>query len=93
MKWDGKRIRDLRRKMSWSPDDLARRLNCHHRNILDWEMNRSSPDHKTIDLLNLFEQQRADSATDVGDRARIESILKDHGLDQVSQVDIEDIEK
>ena len=93
MKWDGKRIRDLRRKMGWSPDDLARRLDCHQRNILDWEMDRSSPKQKAIDLLNLFEQQRMDSATEVGDQARIENILKDHGLDQVSHVDLDKIEK
>ncbi|MCB0390335.1 MAG: helix-turn-helix transcriptional regulator [Bdellovibrionales bacterium] len=93
MNWDGKRIRDLRRQMSWSPDDLARRLNCTHKEILNWEMNQSSPSKEIIDLLDLFDLQRLDSASDVSEQARIESILKDHGLDQVSQVDLDVIEK
>ncbi len=93
MSWDGKRIRDLRRQMNWSLADLARRLDCNHRVIMDWEMERASPGQKVIEMLNMFEQQRLDSVKGVGNQALAETIIKDHGLDQVSHNEIIKIKK
>lgn len=92
MKWDGKSIKNLRRKMSWSPIDLARRLNCHHRVVLDWEMERSRPSQEMLILLDQLEQQQEACCSGLAQQAKMEAFMKDHGLDQISYRDMSEFE-
>ncbi|MCB9026208.1 MAG: helix-turn-helix transcriptional regulator [Bdellovibrionaceae bacterium] len=93
MNWDGKRIRDLRRKMSWSLNDLARRLDSSSSIIMEWEIEKSFPSKEILALLDQFEQQQLECCSELRVQAKIDNLLKDHGLDQISQNEINEIEK
>lgn len=93
MSWNGTKIRNLRRKMSWSPDDLARRIGCSHKLVLEWELERSVPDWEAVNKLTEIEELSMDCSHEIAERARLEILMKDQGLDQVSPSDLEKIEK
>jgi transcriptional regulator with XRE-family HTH domain len=85
MAWDGIRIKNLRRKMNWSPEDLARRLCCTNEEVLNWESEVSIPGSTfEIKLLRL-EELSLKSLENLNSDLLAEIQMKDHGLDQISQ--------
>ena len=92
MDWDAKQIRDLRRKMGWSPNDLARRLNCTSVDVLNWEMEQSSPAKEVKDQLEVLGLQQKDCSSELSEQGKIDSILKNQGLDQISHHEVRSIE-
>ena len=88
MAWDGLRIKNLRRKMNWSPEDLARRLSCTNEEILNWESETSIPSESLgIKLLRL-EDLNLKTLEILNSDLLAEIQMKDQGLDQISQTNI-----
>lgn len=90
MNWDPIKIRYLRRRMGWSQSDLARRLNCESKLVLDWEMGQLSPleDHlQVLEMLSLQAESEADQITS----CPLAEIIMDETSQ--SQINLETIKK
>jgi transcriptional regulator with XRE-family HTH domain len=89
MIWDGDKIKNLRRKMGWSAEDLARRLNCLKIDIMNWENEKTLPPRFILDRLTDLEQMGLENSSALADSARIESMVREKGLEQASMLDLE----
>ena len=91
MGWSGQQIKDMRKQMGWSAIDLARRLGCEKSEVLLWEEEQEEPPSEVCQKLNLFESERERFSRAIGGEPLAESVMKSHGLGQVSSEDLENL--
>jgi transcriptional regulator with XRE-family HTH domain len=90
MPWDALKIRHLRRRMGWSQSDLARRLSCESKQVLEWEQGQLSLLETHIRMLDMLQHQ-ADSEADQITSCPLAEIVMDETRE--SQINLEKVKR
>lgn len=90
MSWNPEKIRFLRQRMGWSQSDLARRLQCESKLVIDWEVGGRAPHAMHLQTLELLSFQ----AENIMDQV-LSSPLAEIMMDEThqSQITLESVKK
>lgn len=84
MVWNGEKIRELRRRLGWSPSDLARRLQVESQIVINWEMGQSTPVDEMSQNLELIAHQAEAQAEEMQQTPLAEILLDESRTDQIT---------
>jgi ribosome-binding protein aMBF1 (putative translation factor) len=82
--WNAEKIRDLRRRLGWSPSDLARRLKVESQIVIDWELGQSSPLAELVQNLELIAHQADFQADEIAQTPLAEIMLDESHTEQIN---------
>ncbi len=92
MVWSANSIKQLRRQLGWGPAHLARRLGCKVEDVAAWEVGTSVPNADTTSQLMYLKSFVEKNAYVLSSKPIAESLMKDKGLEQISQDELSDLE-
>jgi predicted transcriptional regulator len=90
MPWDAIKIRHLRRRMGWSQSDLARRLECESKLIIECEQGKITLLESHVQILEMLQHQ-ADSEADQITSCPLAEMVMDET--QESQINLEKVKR